>query len=90
MEPSPKDRAMIDAVVEVNQRARDRRGWWRAGITALLSVGALLLVPMEGLLPQSLRLALAVAGILGLLGVFFFLSTKPVGRSDTSGFPWFW
>jgi hypothetical protein len=90
MEPSAKDRAMIDALVEVNERARNRRSWRRAAITAVLSIGALLLVPMETVLPQSLRLALAIAGILGLLGVLFFLSTRSVGRSGSSWWPWLW
>ena len=86
MEPNAKDRAMIDAVIEVNERARNQRGWWRCGITAALSIGALLLVPVDAL-PQSLRLALAAVGGLGLLAVLFFLSTKSIGRSDTS---WWW
>jgi hypothetical protein len=88
-EPSPKDRAMIDAVIEVNERERKRQGWRRALTIAGISLVALVAVRLEAL-PSVVRAGLAVGGLIGMLGFLVFLSTKPFGRSNFSGSFWAW
>ena len=83
----PKNKAMIDALMDVAERDRTRRGW-----SFWLTVAAASLVALWGVrydfLPGSLRLALAVLGGVGLLLVLVFLSTKAIGRGFYAGPDW--
>jgi hypothetical protein len=67
----PKNKAMIDAYLEVRDRDRSRRAWQFWLFVAAVSVGALWLVRYEWI-PQYVRLSLAVLGGLGLLLVLVF------------------
>jgi hypothetical protein len=86
---NPKDKAMIDAVVEVSERERSRRAWSFWIFVGAISLAALWCVRYE-FLPNAVRLALAAIGGLGLLLFLFFLSTKPFGRGYYAGPEWWW
>jgi len=88
-EPNPSDRAMLDAVLEVNERERNRQGWRRALTVAAISLVALLTVRLEAF-PPVVRLGFAVLEAIGMVAFLVFLSTKPFGRSDYSGVFWAW
>jgi hypothetical protein len=85
----PKNKAMIDALMDVTERDRSRRAW-----SFWLTVGGASLVVLwcvrYEFLPNLVRLVLAVVGGLGLLLFLFFLSTKPFGRGYYAGPAWWW
>ena len=85
----PKNKAMIDALMDVTERERSRRAWsfWLA--ICAISLGALWCVRYE-FLPNVIRLLLAILGAFGGLLFLVFLSTKPFGRSFYSGPSWWW
>jgi hypothetical protein len=85
----PKDKAMIDALVEVSERARSRRAWSFWLFVAGFSLAALWCVRYEAI-PNLIRLVLAAVGGLGLLLFLVFLSTKPFGRGYYAGPAWWW
>ncbi len=85
----PKDKAMLDAFVDVTERDRSRRAWSFWLFVGAVSIGALWSVRFE-FLPNFVRLALAVVGGLGLLLFLVFLSTKPFGRGYYAGPAWWW
>jgi len=85
----PKNKAMIDALMDVTERERSRRAW-----SFWLTVGgvslALLWCVRYEFLPNAVRLAIAVVGGVGLLLFLVFLSTKPFGRGYYAGPTWWW
>jgi len=83
----PKNKAMIDAYLEVRDRDRGRRAWQFWLWVAAASFGALWLVRYEWI-PQYVRLGFAVTGGIGLLGFLAFLSAKPFGRDFYAGPSW--
>ena len=85
----PKDKAMIDALVEVSERERSRRAWSFWISVAVVSLVALWCVRYEAI-PDIIRLALAALGGVGLLLFLFFLSTKSFGRGYYAGPAWWW
>ena len=85
----PKTKAMIDALVEVSERERSRRAWSFWLFIAAVSLAALWTVRYE-VIPDVIRLALAVIGGVGLLLFLAFLSTKPFGRGYYAGPAWWW
>jgi hypothetical protein len=83
----PKNKAMIDAYLEVEGRYRSRKAWQFWLFVAATSIAALYLVRYEWL-PQVVRLGLAIVGGIGLLLFLAFLSTKPFGRGYYAGPSW--
>ena len=83
----PRDKAAIDAFVDVTERERSRRAWRFWLVVATLSFAALCAVGFE-FLPFAVRVALIVAGGIGLLFFLVFLSTKPFGRGYYAGPQW--
>ena len=85
----PKNKAMIDALVDVSERERSRRAW-----SFWLTVGGISLIALwcvrYDFFPNAIRIALACVGGLGLLGLLVFLSTKPFGRGYYAGPAWWW
>ena len=88
MQLDPRDRARLDTLVDSTQRERSRRGWRIWLVVAVTSFGLILLTQYE-VIPAYLRIAMAVIGSVGLLLFLVFLSTKPFGHWDSSGF-WWW
>ena len=87
MQINPKDKAMIDALLDVTERERSRRAWRFWIFVAAVSVAAAYLARYE-FLPGLLRVALAVLGGLGIVLFLVFLSTKPFGRGYYAGPSW--
>jgi len=87
MDIDPKDKAMIDAYVDLTEEERSRRGWRFWLVIAAASVGALWMVRYD-FIPDILRLILAIIGGLGLLLFLVFLSTRPFGRDFYAGPSW--
>ena len=87
--PDPRDKAMIDAFVEVNARERSGRAWSFWLTVAAVSLGMLWSVRIE-FIPNALRLLFAVLGGVGLLLFLAFLSMKPFGRNLYAGPEWWW
>jgi hypothetical protein len=87
MQIAPKDKTLIDSVIDVTEREKSRCAWrfWLA--VAAVSVAAMYLVRYE-FLPGLLRIALTAAGGLGFLLFLVFLSTKPFGRNFYAGPSW--
>jgi hypothetical protein len=83
----PKDKAMIDALIDVTEREKSRRAWRFWLVVAMASLGALYCVRFEWL-PQFVQLALIIFGGLGLLLFAVFLSTKSFGRDYYAGPSW--
>jgi hypothetical protein len=83
----PKNKAMIDAYIDVVERDRSKRAWQFWLFVAAASVAGLYLVRFEWL-HQYVRLALAIVGVIGLLLFLAFLSTKPFGRAYYAGPSW--
>lgn len=86
MEIDPHDKAMIDNVVDVQERSKSRRDWVIALVTLGVSLLFLHMVNSDSV-SGWLADAFAVLGVLGILVFLAFLSTKPFGRSDYS---WRW
>jgi hypothetical protein len=84
---TPKNKALIDSVIDVKEREKSRRAWRFWLVVAAASVGAMYLVRYE-FLPGLLRIALVVVGGLGFLLFLVFLSTKPFGRNYYAGPSW--
>jgi hypothetical protein len=84
---APKDKALIDSVIDVAERERSRRAWRFWLVVAAMSVAAMYLVGYE-FFPGLLRIALAAVGGLGFLPFLVFLSTKPLGRNYYAGPSW--
>ena len=83
----PRDKAVIDAYVDVTERERSRRAWRFWLVVAILSFAALCSVVFE-FLPFAVRVVLTVAGGIGLLFFLVFLSTKSFGRGYYAGPQW--
>jgi len=83
----PKDKAMIDALIETTERNRSRRAWQFWVAVAAGSSGVLYCVRFDWL-PQVIRLTFAIVGGLGLLLFLAFLSTKSFGRGYYAGPSW--
>ena len=83
-EIDPADKATIDAVIEVNERARAVRAWRFWMVVALSSLAALWCVRYDAL-SDVVRLALAILGGVGLLLFLVFISTKRYGRGWWAG-----
>jgi hypothetical protein len=83
----PKNKAMMDAYLEVRDRDRSRRAWQFWLFVAAISLSALWLVRYDWI-PQYVRLTLAALGGVGLLLFLVFLSTKPFGRGYYAGPSW--
>jgi hypothetical protein len=83
----PKNKAMIDAYLDVRDRDRSRRAWQFWLFVAAVSTGALWLVRYDWI-PQYFRLSLVIVGGIGLLLFLAFLSTKPFGRGYYAGPSW--
>jgi hypothetical protein len=83
----PKNKAIIDAYLDVRDRDRSRRAWQFWLFVAAVSIGALWLVRYDWL-PQYFRLSLAIVGGIGLLFFLAFLSTRPFGRGYYAGPSW--
>jgi len=84
----PKNKAMVDGLVDAEERKRSRRRW----LTWLTVLGlslAVLYAFNHGLISGMVGNVLAVAGIVGVFLFLVFLSTKPFGRGDTS-IRWWW
>lgn len=83
---------MIDALIDADERRRDRRGWsfWLTVLALSLAAGW---ACRYDAIPGSIRIALAVLGAIGALLFLAFLSTKPFGRGFYNGPEWwseFW
>jgi hypothetical protein len=85
----PKSKLMIDALVDASEDERSRRAWSFWLTVAGLSLVALWCVRYD-VLPNVLRLALALVGGIGLLLFLVFLSMKPFGRGYYAGPTWWW
>ena len=83
----PRNKAMIDAYLDVRDNHRSRRAWQFWLFVGAVSIGGLWLVRYEWV-PQYVRLGLAILGGLGLLLVLGFLSTKSIGRGYYAGPSW--
>ena len=88
MQPDPHNKAVLDYLADHQERRRSRRSWIIWLVIAASSLGALY-VFNHGYVSGWLGNTLAIAGIIGVLLFFAFLSTKPYGRSDSS-FRWWW
>ncbi len=89
VEIDPKDKAMIDALVESRERERSRRAWSFWLCVGAASFAALWCVRYE-FIPFAVRVALVAVGGLGMLLFLAFLSTKPFGRGYYAGPAWWW
>ena len=88
MNIDPKDKQVIDIVVDDESNRKSVRSWIVWIIVLVISLCALYLVNHDyvtGILGKTL----AVSGILGVFLFIAFLSTKPFGRSNSSIF-WRW
>jgi fatty acid desaturase len=83
----PRDKARLDALTDSTQRKKSRRAWRVWLIVAFTSL-ALVLSAQFDLIHPYLRIAMVVIGSVGLLMFLVFLSTKPYGHWDSSGFWW--
>lgn len=88
MRLDPKHRERLDALVDSTEHQRSRRAWRVWLVVAVISLSLILLAQYD-VIPPYLRIAMAVIGSLGLLLFLVFLSTKPFGHGDSSGF-WWW
>ena len=87
MEIDPKNKAMIDAIVDVRERERSHRAWHYWLVVGVGSFGALYAVRFE-FLPFGVRVAFVALGGIGLLLFLVFLSTKWFGRNFYAGPSW--
>ncbi len=87
MEVKPKDKALIDALVDVTERERSARAW-RFWIFVAVASAIAANVSTYDALPWFIRLALALLAGLGILLFLVFLSTKPFGRGYYAGPSW--
>ena len=87
MDIDPKDKAAIDAIVDVEEAANERRGWafWLA--VAAVSVVFVCIARFD-VVPGAVRIAFALVGGVGILLFLCFLSTKPFGRDFYNGPEW--
>jgi hypothetical protein len=87
LEPDPKGKLMIDAVLDSKQQRRDRRGWtfWITVLGMSLAAGCAYRIES---LPYFFRIALAVLGAIGAILFLAFLSSKPLGRDFYNGPEW--
>ncbi len=79
MNISPRDKAMMDAVIEVTERHQAARSRIRWFVVAVASVGIGLLVFTESL-PWWLRMTFAAISVLGFLVFLIYLSTTQIGK----------
>jgi hypothetical protein len=84
----PHNKAVIDALVDAEQRQRTRRGWIIWLVVLALSLTSLYLFNHD-LVSGWIGTALAIGGVVGILLFLVFLSTKPFGHSDSS-YRWWW
>jgi hypothetical protein len=84
----PRQKAMIDALVEQQERKRSGRRWilW---LSVLSSSLASLYAFNHGLITGWFGNIVAIAGVAGVFLFLAFLSTLPFGRGDSS-FSWWW
>jgi hypothetical protein len=88
MRIDPRDAAHLDAMIDSTRRKKSRRTWPVWLIVAVTSLGLILLAQFDSI-HLYLRATMAVTGLVGLLLFLVFLSTKPYGRGNSSGF-WGW
>lgn len=79
MEINPRDKLMLDALMEVSERDRARRQWRFWLSVFALSCIAWLVVYQE-IFTGWLQLSLVIFGAMGFFCFLAFLSTKPWGR----------
>jgi hypothetical protein len=84
----PRQKDMIDALVDAQERKRAGRQWvtW---LTVLAVSLAGLYAFNHGFVSGWLGNTLAIVGIVGIFLFLAFLSTLPFGRGDSS-FKWWW
>ena len=80
MEINPRDKAMMDAAIEVMERHIASRSWVRWCNVAVMSLGIGLLVFLE-ILPGWLKIVFAAISVVGFLLFLIFLSTTQIGKS---------
>jgi hypothetical protein len=88
MEPDPHSKAVIDYLVDQEQRKRSWRGW--VIFLGILGTSlALLYLFNHGFVSGWIGNVFAIAGIIGVFLFLAFLSTKAFGHSDFSS-RWWW
>ena len=84
MEINPRDKAMMDAVIEVTERHNAARSWLRWCVVGVVSVCIGLLVFVE-IWPGWLKIVFAAISIVGFLLFLIFLSTTQIGKDIADG-----
>jgi uncharacterized membrane protein len=87
VEIDPKDKALIDTVLEIEKKERDHRGWRFWLFVAALSVVLVYFATFD-VLPGLARIVLAAMGGIGALLFVCFLFAKPFGRDFYNGPGW--
>lgn len=87
MEIDPKGKALVDTVLDIEKRERERRGWRFWLFVASSSVVAVYFSTFD-VLPGLARIVLAAMGGIGALLFLCFLSTRPFGREFYNGPEW--
>jgi hypothetical protein len=87
VEIDPKDKALIDTVLESEKRDREGRGWRFWLFVAATSVVLVYFATFD-VLPGPARVVLAAMGGIGALLFLWFLATKPLGRDFYNGPSW--
>jgi len=87
LEINPRDKLMLDALIDVSERDRSRRQWWIWSIIFALSCVAWFVVYQE-VFAGWMQLSLVILGTLGILCFLIFLSTKPFGHGWDLWWSW--
>ena len=87
LEIDPKDKLMLDALMDVSEQHRSRRQWWCWALVFVLSCIAWV-IAYEEIFTGWLQLSLVIFGAIGFLGFLVFLSAKPFGRNWDSWSSW--
>lgn len=89
MQVDPKAKLALDALIEADERRRDRRAWSFWVTIGVASICAGWISRIESL-PGVIQIGLLAFGGIGAILFLAFLSTKPFGRNFYNGPEWWW